>query len=74
MKHYLAGVVILLVLSIALFLVETHRQWSLIVFLLALIFYALFANPMKKAHEAAFGHLGEKEKKAPKRKIKRKKR
>ena len=64
MKHYLAGVVILLVLSIALFLVETHRQWSLIVFLLALIFTP-FLRTMESL-EAAFGHLGEK--KRPQRK------
>lgn len=55
MKHYLAGVAMLLVLSLALFLVETHRQWGLIIFLLALIFYALFANPWKHAHTATFG-------------------
>jgi hypothetical protein len=70
MKHYLAGVAMLLVLSLALFLVETHRQWGLIVFLLALIFYALFANPWKHAHAATFGK-GEKKNSA--RKIKRKK-
>ncbi len=57
MKHYLMGVAMLLVLALALFLVETHRQWSLIVFLLAIIFYALFANPWKYAHDAAFGRL-----------------
>ncbi len=71
MKHYLAGVVMLLILALALFLVETHRQWGLVVFLLALIFYALFANPMKHAHRATFGNG---EKKPAKRKTKRKKR
>ncbi|MBM3281921.1 MAG: hypothetical protein FJY86_01085 [Candidatus Diapherotrites archaeon] len=54
MKHYLMGVAMLLVLSLALFLVETHRTWGLIVFMLALIFYALFANPWKHAQRTAF--------------------
>lgn len=51
MRHVVLGTVILLVLGIAVFLVETHRTWGMILFLLALIFYGLFANPMKKVSE-----------------------
>ncbi len=51
MKQYLFGVAILLVLAVALLLVETHRTWGLLVLLLAIIFYGLFANPMKEVHE-----------------------
>jgi len=50
MRQYLFGVAILLVLAIALLLVETHRTWGLLILLLAIIFYGLFANPMKEIH------------------------
>ena len=72
MKHYLMGVSILLVLGIALFLVETHRQWSLIVFLLAIIFYALFANPWKQVHEETFGKDSQRMRKTSSKKKKKK--
>ncbi len=73
MKHYLMGVAMLLVLSFALFLVETHRTWGLIIFMLALIFYALFANPWKHAHRAAFAREVEEHASAKRKRKKKKK-
>lgn len=65
MKQYLFGVAILLVLAVALLLVETHRTWGLLILLLAIIFYGLFANPMKEVHADLVAH---RKKDAPSRK------
>lgn len=71
MRRYLFGVAILLVMAVALLLVETHRTWGLLVLLLAIIFYGLFANPMKEVHADLEARSG---KNTPARKKKKKKR
>ena len=70
MQRYVWGVAILLVLGIALFLVETHRTWGVILFLLALIFYGLFANPMHMVHKATFGEKPKSSRRSSRRKKK----
>lgn len=71
MRQYLFGVAILLVLAIALLLVETHRTWGLLVLLLAIIFYGLFANPMKEVHDDLVARSGKPSRAGKKKKKKR---
>lgn len=59
------GVALVLVLLVIL---PMQHHWVAILILLALIFYALFYNPMHAMHKHAFGD----EEKKPKRKLKRK--
>ena len=69
MEKWGLGIGLLFLLSLMFWLIETHRVWSTIFLLLAIIFYALFANPMQRVHQATFGE----DENRPKRKLKRKK-
>ncbi len=51
MHKDMIAVLVLFGAGILLFAIPSFRTWGTILLLLALIFYALFANPMQAVHE-----------------------
>lgn len=50
MKSILKGLIVIGVIFILFWTLQTPHHWTAILILLAIIFYGLFANPMGKAH------------------------
>lgn len=50
MKNWYWGLVVAIVLGMVFYFIETGNVWASIIILLAIIFYGLFANPMKELH------------------------
>ncbi|MDP2666790.1 MAG: hypothetical protein Q8P05_04825 [Candidatus Diapherotrites archaeon] len=50
MSGWFWAVVAVAVVGLVIYFTETGREWASIILLLAIIFYGLFANPMKELH------------------------
>ncbi len=68
MKSIIKGVIVILVVFILFWALQTPHHWTAIAVLLIIIFYGLFANPMGKVH----AHAVEREKRLTKKKRKKK--